>query len=255
MDMPKNRFKAALKAGRHQLGIWNSIGGNTVAEMLAGAGFDWVLIDTEHAPVEAVEVMAALQAVGQYPEVSAIVRPVVNDTALIKRYLDMGAQSLLIPYVQSADEARAAVAAVRYPPQGVRGVAGMMRAARYGRIEGYTKQASDGICLLVQVETKAAVERLEEIATVDGVDGVFIGPADLAASLGFPGETGHPEVVATIEDTLSRLKALGVPSGILSFDTEFSRRCMDLGTAFTAVGLDLALLVQEVDALRARFDR
>lgn len=253
MKNPVNRFKAALKSGEHQLGIWNSVGGNSVPEMLATCGYDWILVDTEHSPVETVEVLTALQAIGGYPDVSAVVRPANNDAVLIKRILDMGAQSLLIPYVQSAEEARAAVSAVRYAPKGMRGVAGMTRATRYGTVDDYFNKASDEICLLVQVETRIALDRLEEIAGTEGVDGVFIGPADLSASLGFPGQPNHPEVVAAIEDAFARLKKIGVPSGILTLNEAFAKRCVELGTAFTAVGVDLVIMAEGARALRDRF--
>lgn len=253
MDLPRNRFKAALEAGQQQIGIWNTLGGNTVPEALASCGYDWVLVDTEHASVEAVEVLPALQAIAGFPQVSAVVRPDANDEVLIKRLLDFGAQSLLIPYVQSAAEAEAAVRAMRYAPAGIRGVAGVTRATRYGTVASYHTRAADELCLIVQVETIEAVERLEEIAGVDGVDAVFIGPADLSASMGYPGQTDHPEVVAVIEDVITRLKAMGKPSGILTLDPAFASRCIELGTTFTAVGVDLALLVDGARELRARW--
>ncbi len=253
MKNPKNLFKAALKSGKHQLGIWNSIAGQPVTEYLATCDFDWILIDTEHAPVDVIDVLPALQTIAAYPHVSAIVRPAINDTVLIKRLLDLGAQTLLIPYVQSADEARAAVAAMRYPPSGVRGYAGMTRASRFGKVEGYGTGAADELCLIVQIETGTALDQLEEIARVEGVDGVFIGPADLAASLGHPGDLAHPDVVSAIEDAFRRLAALGVPSGILSLDRPFAKHCMSLGTAFTAVGIDLALLGNAAMALSEEF--
>ena len=253
MELPKNRFKAALKEGRHQLGIWNSISGSTVPEAMAAVGFDWVLIDTEHAMTEAHQVQPALQAIAGYPEVSAIVRPVSNDPAYIKRYLDMGAQTLMIPYVQNVEEARAAVTAMRYPPNGMRGMAGAVRAGRFGLIPDYLKRAEEELCLIVQVETIQAMEQLEDIASVDGVDGVFIGPADLSGSMGHPGDQGHPEVIAAIEDAFTRLKAIGVPSGILTLNEDFARRLMELGAGFTAVGLDLTSMMRDVRGLKARF--
>lgn len=253
MELPRNHFKAALEARRHQLGIWNTIGGNTVAEALGSCGYDWVLIDCEHAAVETIEVLPALQAVAGFPEVSAVVRPAGNDPVLIKRLLDFGAQSLLIPYVQSADEAAAAVAAMRYAPEGMRGLAGVTRATRYGKVANYHARAAEELCLVVQVETVDAVERLEEIAGVPGVDGVFIGPADLSASMGYPGNVTHPEVVAVIEDTITRIQAAGKPAGILTLDPTFASRCMELGTGFTAVGVDLALLVDGATALRGNW--
>jgi 4-hydroxy-2-oxoheptanedioate aldolase len=253
MENPKNLFKAAIHAGRPQIGIWNTVGGPVIVEQLALAGFDWVLIDTEHSPLEPVDVLPSLQAVAGYPATSAVVRIVVNDTALIKRHLDMGVQTLLIPYVESAEEARAAVAAMRYPPRGVRGMAGITRATRYGRVAHYATRAEEELCLLVQVESARALADIEAIATVDGVDGVFIGPADLSASMGYPGNPGHPDVVAAIEGAIATLNRLGVPAGILSLDEAFTRRCMDLGTVFTAVGVDLALLDRAVRDLAARF--
>lgn len=253
MKNPQNAFKLALKEKRHQLGIWNSIGGNTACEVLANCGFDWVLIDTEHSPVEAVEVLQALQTIAGYPDVSAVVRPTANDPVLIKRLLDIGAQSLLIPYVQSAEEARAAVKSMQYPPQGIRGVAGITRASRFGKVGDYNACAEQELCVVVQVETAEALEQLEEIATVEGVDGVFIGPADLSASMGHPGNPDHPDVIKAIEGTIERLNNIGVPAGILTLDESFSKRCIELGTSFTVVGVDLAILVSETSALRQRF--
>jgi 4-hydroxy-2-oxoheptanedioate aldolase len=254
MKNPTNTFKAALKSGKHQLGIWNSIGGPTVVEHLAACGFDWVLIDTEHAPADVADVLPALQAIAGYPDVTAVVRPASNDAVLIKRILDFGAQTLLIPYVQSVEEAEAAVAAIRYAPRGIRGFAGMTRASRFGQVEDYGKRAEEELCLLIQVETQLALDQIEEIATVDGVDGVFIGPADLAASMGHPGNMTHPDVVNAIEDAFARLAKVNVPSGILSLDLAFSKHCIALGTAFTAVGIDLALLDQGARATKKEFD-
>lgn len=253
IDLPSNLFKARLKAGQSQLGIWNTIGGNTVPEMLGGAGFDWVLIDCEHAPVETVDALSALQAIGQEPGVSAVVRPAANDPVLFKRLLDMGAQTLLVPYVQSAEEAEAAVHAMRYGPSGMRGMAGMTRATRYGKVADYYARAEQELCLIVQVESLAAIDKLEEIATVDGVDGVFIGPADLSASMGLRGQTSHPEVVAVIDAALARLKVAGVPAGIMALDPVEARRYIGMGSIMTAVGVDLVLLADAVAALRERF--
>lgn len=253
MKLPGNRFKAALKSGQHQVGIWNSLGGRMSTELLASRGFDWVLIDTEHAPVDVVDVMAPLQVVAGYPDVSAIVRIASNDPVLIKRYLDLGAQSLLVPLVNSPAEAQAAVDAMRYPPDGIRGVGSFGRASRYGAIPNYVTTAQDQLCLLVQVETKTALDQLEAIANVDGVDGVFIGPADLAASLGHPGNTEHPEVVTAITEAITRLNAFGVPAGIVATDAAIARRWMDIGTGFTAIGIDLVILAHAVTALRDGF--
>lgn len=253
MKNPKNLFKAALKAGKHQLGIWNTMGGNTVPELLAGAGFDWVLVDCEHSAVETIEVLPALQAIAAYPEVSAVVRPAENSPVLFKRLLDLGAQTLLVPYVQSAEEAKNAVNAMRYGPVGVRGMAGMTRATRYGRVDDYFNQVEEELCLVVQVETVDGLNALDAIATTDGVDGVFIGPADLSASMGLPGQTSHPKVREAINDAIARLQILGVPSGILTLDTDEGASFINQGTNFTAVGVDLALLANAVADLRERF--
>jgi len=253
MNLPHNHFKQAINAGQHQLGLWCTLPGSYVAEAVAGSGFDWLLFDTEHSPSDPLTVLPQLQAVAPY-EVSAVVRPASNDTVLIKRLLDLGAQTLLIPYVQSREEAEAAVAAMRYPPEGVRGVSGLTRATRFGRVPDYGKRAHSELCLLVQLETRTALERLEEIASVEGVDGVFIGPADLAASFGFVGEPGHPKVVAAVEDAIRRLRAIGKPAGILTPDNDFARRCIELGTVFTAVGVDVGILARGTEALAKKFN-
>src|SRR4051812_38252946 len=192
MELPKNAFKAALAAGKQQIGLWVSLASPYSTELVAGSGFDWLLIDGEHSPNAPPLIMPQLQAAAPYP-VTCIVRPAWNDKVLIKRYLDIGVQSLLIPYVQNAEEARPALAAVRPPPKGVRGVAGVTRASRFGRVADYAKRADAEICLLVQIESREGLDNLEAIAAVDGVDGVFIGPADLSAGLGFLGQIQHPE--------------------------------------------------------------
>ena len=251
MDLPINHFKRRLLAGERQIGLWCSLGDPYAAEMVAGSGFDWLMFDTEHSPGGVESVLGQLQAVAPYP-VSTVVRPAHNDAVLIKKFLDVGAQTLLVPFVQDAEEARAAVAAMRYAPEGIRGVAGTTRAARFARVPGYFKRAHEELCLLVQVETREALDRLEEIASVPGVDGVFIGPNDLAASLGHIGEQNHPEVVAAIEDAIARLKAIGKPSGIYSAP-DTARRYLDLGMVFAAVGGDSSLLIKGADALAASF--
>ena len=252
MELPPNTFKRAILAGRQQVGLWCMIPGSFVTEALAGAGYDWLLLDTEHSPADVLTVLPQLQAAAAY-DVSTVVRPAANDPVLIKRLLDCGAQSLLIPYVQSAEEARAAVAAVRYPPAGIRGVAGLTRASRFGRVTGYAGRAEQELCVLVQVETKRSLDAIEEIAAVEGVDGIFIGPGDLSASLGHPGELFHPEVVAAVEDAIKRVAAAGKPAGVLTYDIPFARRCMELGSLFTAVGADLAILVRGVERLAGEF--
>ncbi len=254
MKLPQNRFKRALREGRQQIGLWCSLPGSYVAEAVAGSGFDWLLFDTEHSPTDPLSLLPQLQTIAAY-DVSAVVRPASNDPVLIKRILDLGAQTLLIPYVQNADEARAAVRAMRYAPQGIRGVAGLTRATRFGRIPGYAKVAADELCLLVQVETQEALGQLEAIAAIEGVDGIFIGPADLAASLGIAGELGNPKLIATIEDAIRRIRACGKPAGILTPDNAFAARCIELGTIFTAVGVDAGILARGTEALAQKFHK
>jgi 4-hydroxy-2-oxoheptanedioate aldolase len=252
MKLPVNHFKAALREGRQQIGLWCSLPGSYAAEAVAGSGYDWLLFDTEHSPGDPLTVLAQLQAVAPY-DVTAIVRPASNDAVLIKRFLDLGAQTLLIPYVQNAEEARAAVAAMQYPPAGIRGVSGVTRATRFGRVANYGKLAAEELCLLVQVETGEALEEIEAIAAVDGVDGIFIGPADLAASLGYVGEPGHPKVVEAVENAIRRIRAAGKPAGILTPDTAFAKRCIEVGTLFTAVAIDAALLARGTEAIARQF--
>lgn len=252
MTLPVNAFKRALAEGRQQLGLWNSLPGPVVAEVLAGAGYDWLVIDTEHALTDVPDTMAMMQAMAPYP-VSVAVRPASNDAVLIKRLLDLGAQTLVIPFVQNAAEARAAVAAMRYAPRGMRGVAGMTRASRFGAVAGYVERAEAELCLIVQVETLEALGQIEAIAAVDGVDGLFIGPADLAASMGHGGNAAHPAVLAAIEDAIRRIVAAGKPAGIMTMQPDFARACIGWGTRFTALGVDLALLAQAARGLVAGF--
>jgi 4-hydroxy-2-oxoheptanedioate aldolase len=251
-SLPGNSFKRALAAGKQQIGLWVSLASPYSAEIVAGAGFDWVVVDTEHSPNEVDTTLAQLQVLAAYP-VSAVVRPAWNDKVLIKRHLDIGAQTLLIPYVQDAEEARAAVAAMRFPMRGVRGVAGVTRATRFGRVKDYAKRAEEELCLLVQVENRAGLDHLEAIANTDGVDGVFIGPADLAAGLGHLGEIQHAEVQSAIRDAIRRIRACGKGAGILATDDDSARRYIDWGTTFTAVGLDVMVLGRELEKLSARF--
>lgn len=252
MDLPRNNFKHAIAEGRQQIGLWCTMPSGFTAEALATCGFDWLLFDTEHSPGDPLTVLEQLQAVAPY-SVSTAVRPANNDPVLIKRILDAGALTLLIPYVQNRKEAEAAVAAMRYPPAGIRGVAGITRATRYGTVKDYAKRASEELCLLVQVETKTALDEIEAIAAVDGVDGIFIGPSDLAASMGHPGDPGHPEVAAAIEDAIKRIRRAGKPAGILSLDPVFVRHCMTLGTVFTAVDVDAAILIRNATRIAREF--
>ena len=254
LPLPENRFLRGLRAGEPQIGLWCSLPDPDAAEIVAGAGFDWVLLDGEHGPAEVETLRSQLQAVAPYPA-QGVVRPASNDTVGIKRCLDIGAQTLLVPYVESPEEAEAAVAAVRYPPAGVRGVAGITRASRFGRVADYLRRASEEICLLVQVETVKALAALEAIAAVDGVDGVFIGPSDLSASMGRIGELAHPEVVAAVESAITRLVRAGVPAGCLTGSDEVAGRYLDLGATFVAVGSDVGILARSTDRLAERFVR
>jgi 4-hydroxy-2-oxoheptanedioate aldolase len=252
VDMPKNAFKHAIKTGKAQIGLWCSTCSPYVTEAMAGSGFDWLLLDTEHAPGDLQEVMGQLQACLETPS-HPIVRPAWNDMVLIKRYLDVGAQTLLIPYVQTAAEAQQAVAYTRYPPLGVRGVGGTTRATRFGRVSDYFRKASEEICVLVQVETRLGLDNLDAIAVVDGVDGVFIGPSDLAAGLGHLGDMNHPEVRTAIDYAIKRVRELGKAPGFLTADEALARHCLDIGALFVAVGIDLTLLARETEKLAARF--
>jgi 4-hydroxy-2-oxoheptanedioate aldolase len=252
MELPRNEFKRAIAAGRQQIGLWVSLASPYSTELVAGSGFDWLLIDGEHSPNDPTTVLPQLQAAAAYP-VTCIVRPAWNDKVLIKRYLDIGVQTLLVPYVQTPEEAQAAVEAVRFPLRGVRGVAGVTRASRYGRVADYAKRAEEELCLLVQVETRLGLDNLEKIARTDGIDGVFIGPADLAAGLGHLGDMGHADVQGAIHDAIKRIKACGKPAGILTPDETTARKYIEWGTTFTAVGLDAGLLRTESDKLAAKF--
>jgi 4-hydroxy-2-oxoheptanedioate aldolase len=247
MDLPKNHFKAALKANKPQIGLWASIPSNYSAEVVAGAGFDWILLDTEHTPSDIETVVTQLQALSAYPT-TAIVRVPWNDMVTIKRYLDTGVQSLLVPQVNTAEEAKNAVAFTRFPPGGLRGVAGSTRATRFGRIKNYFQHAHEETCLLLQVESKEALGNIEAIAAIDGVDGLFIGPADLHASLGYPGERAH-------KDVISRIVKSGKAAGILTDSEENARRWLKLGATFVAVGADLGILARGAEALAAKFKR
>ncbi|MBV6305866.1 HpcH/HpaI aldolase/citrate lyase family protein [Candidimonas humi] len=254
-----NHFKQALRAGRAQIGIWSTIPSPFVSELIGGAGYDWVLLDTEHTPTDVPLMMQQLQAVaaahpaaGAQP-MHAVVRPAWNDPVLIKRYLDIGAQTLLLPFVQNAQEAQAAVRAIRYAPDGIRGMGGSTRASNFGRTADYVAKAAEDLCLLVQVETPQALEQIEAIAAIDGIDGIFIGPADLSASMGYPGQARHPEVNRSIDDAIRRIRACGKAPGILMVDEARARECLDLGAQFVAVALDTIILRNGVDAAAARF--
>jgi len=252
MRVAENRFKAALKRDERQIGLWSTLGSAMVAELVGHAGFDWLLIDTEHSPNELPAIVAQLQAM-QTGTASAVIRPAWNDPVLIKRILDIGVQSLLIPFVETAEAAAAAVAATRYPPDGIRGVSTGSRAAGYGRIKDYPKAAGAEICVLVQIETMKGVENIDAIAATPGVDGVFVGPADLSASLGHLGDQLHPVVQDTIGRVLAACQKAGKPAGYLTGNEAESKKWLDAGFRFVAVGTDNGVLVKAVDELRDRF--
>ena len=251
-----NLFKHALAAGQAQIGLWSAFPSPYVTELLGGSGYDWIMLDTEHSPNDVPQVMAQLQALDashQPRPTSAVVRPAWNDAVLIKRYLDIGAQTLLIPFVQNAQEAQAAVDAMRYAPSGIRGMGGSTRASNFGRDTRYIADAQQELCLLVQVETKEALDQIEAIAALDGVDGIFIGPADLSASMGYPGQPRHPEVDAAINDAIRRIRKAGKAPGILMVDETRARECLALGAQFVAVAMDLILLRSAADGVAAKF--
>jgi 4-hydroxy-2-oxoheptanedioate aldolase len=251
--MAGNPFKQALAERRAQVGLWLSMADAYPAEICATAGFQWLLIDNEHAPNDVRSTLAQLQAVEPYGA-HPVVRAVNGDTHRIKQLLDIGAQTLLVPMVDTAEQARALVAATRYPPAGVRGVgAAVARMSRWGARTDYVHQANGEVCLLVQAETVTALHNLDAICAVDGVDGVFIGPADLAASMGHLGKPGHPEVQDAIENAIRTIVKSGKAAGTLTGDRAMARRYLELGATFVAVGIDVALMIQAVRGLAAEF--
>ncbi|MCM2252218.1 MAG: 4-hydroxy-2-oxoheptanedioate aldolase [Ramlibacter sp.] len=256
MPTPVNPFKQALQEKRAQIGLWLGLASPYTTEICAGAGFDWLLIDGEHAPNDLRSILQQAQAIAAYPGSHAIARVPVGHghvgTALIKQYLDLGIQTLLVPMVDTAPQAADLVRAMRYPPQGIRGMGGA-RASRWGRYPDYAKEANAQVCLLVQTETRQALDNLDAIAATDGVDGVFIGPADLSASLGHVGNPGHPEVQAAIDDAITRIVRAGKAAGILTSDDTLARHYLAMGATFVAVGLDNSLLARATSDLAARF--
>ncbi|MDW5440993.1 HpcH/HpaI aldolase/citrate lyase family protein [Polaromonas sp. SM01] len=263
MQTPTNPFKQAIAKQQTQIGLWVSLADPYSTEICAGAGFDWLLIDGEHAPNDVRSILAQLQVVAAYPSHPIARVPMGHGhvgEALIKQYLDIGVQTLLVPMVDTAEQAAALVRATRYPQfdaegkstGGIRGMAGA-RASRWGRYPAYAHEANAQVCLLVQAETQTALDNLDAIAATDGVDGVFIGPADLSASLGHVGNPGHPDVQTAIEKAIQRIVQAGKAAGILTTDEALARHYMDLGATFVAVGLDTNLLVRHTSALAARF--
>jgi 4-hydroxy-2-oxoheptanedioate aldolase len=258
MQTPINPFKQALKDKRAQIGLWVGLADHYTTEICAGAGFDWLLLDGEHAPNDLRTLLQQAQVVAGYPGTHAIARVPVGHgnigTTLVKQYLDLGIQTLLVPMVDTPQQATEIVRALRYPPLGIRGMGGA-RASRWGRIANYAKEANAQTCLLVQAESRTAIDNLEAIAAVDGVDGIFIGPADLSAAMGHVGELTHPEVQATIDKSIGRIIATGKAAGILTADETLARKYLALGATFVAVGLDNNLLVKATSALAEKFKK
>ncbi|EXJ12581.1 MULTISPECIES: 4-hydroxy-2-oxoheptanedioate aldolase [Nitrincola] len=253
MELPKNRFKQGLNSGQPQYGLWLGLPDNSAAEIAAVAGFDWLLIDGEHAPFDLRTIMSHLQALAPY-DVAPIVRCVEGNTALIKQLLDIGVQTLLVPMVDSAEQAEQLVKAVRYPPEGIRGLGtSLARAARWNQIPGYLQKANREICLIVQVETATAMDNLDAILAVEGIDAVFIGPSDLSASMGYVGDAGNPAVVASINQGLNKIRDAGKYAGLLCLDPSLAQNYIKQGANFVGVGVDTLILANETRKLAQRF--
>ncbi len=253
MPAPHNDFKAALGRNEPQIGLWLGMANAYTAEICAGAGFDWLVVDGEHAPNDLPVMVAQLQAIaasGAHP----VVRAPIGETWILKQLLDIGAQTVLVPMVETAAQARELVRAVNYPPTGVRGVgAALARASAFNRIPDYLATANEQVCLLVQIESIAGLAALEAIAAIDGVHGIFIGPADLAADMGRLGKPGDPVVHAAVEDAILRILKAGKPAGILTSDPILAARYLELGASFVAVGTDVTLFSQATTALAKKF--
>lgn len=253
MPAPKNSFKAALAEGRLQIGFWQSLGTSITAEICAHAGFDWLLIDGEHGPNDLRSIRDQLQMVGPSPS-QAVVRISSVDVVAVKQVMDAGAQTVLVPIVDTPEDAALMAQAMRYPPEGIRGNgASVARASTYGRITDYAQTANAEACLLVQAETMTAIDNLDEILAIDGVDGVFIGPADLATSMGLIGQPLHDDVQQVIEAAIVKIRAAGKAPGILMANEERVRRYIELGALFVAVGSDVAMLAQGSATLAAKY--
>lgn len=252
-----NTFKQSLKTDQAQIGLWVGLANSYSAEMVATIGFDWLLIDGEHAPNNVTTILQQLQAIAPYQAEGysmPVVRPPIGDTALIKQYLDVGVQTLLVPMVESAEQAKHLVDSMRYPPEGIRGVgSALARASLWNNVEDYLNAANDEMCLLVQVENLEGLKNIEAIANVEGVDGVFIGPADLSAAMGHRGNPSHPEVQAAIARIAKITHAAGKAVGILYADPTQAQKYIDMGFNFVAVGVDTSLLVKSCQQLLGKF--
>ena len=256
MKTPVNAFKKAIAEKRTQYGLWVSLMGPLNTEICAGAGFDWLLLDAEHTPNDPANVLQQAQVIAAYPGVSAIARVPMGHgymgQALIKQYLDTGVQTLLVPMVDTPEQAKELVRCMRYPPGGIRGMAAT-RASGWGRNANYAKEANDQVCLLVQAETREAIKNLDAIAAVEGVDGVFIGPSDLSAAFGHVGDPWHPEMQDIIADAFRRIQAAGKAVGILTLDETLARKHVEMGATFIALGTDSNLMLKASTALAAKF--
>jgi 4-hydroxy-2-oxoheptanedioate aldolase len=254
MSAPINTFKQAIQTGQQaQIGLWLGLANSYTAQLIAGAGFDWLLIDAEHAPNDLQTILGQLQAMAPYP-VTPIVRPAWPDSVRIKQILDLGAQTILAPMVESGQQAADVVAATRYPPAGIRGVgSALARASEFNRTADYLHTANQQMCVLIQIETPAGVAALDDILAVDGVDGVFIGPSDLSAAMGHIGNPAHPDVQAVIEASIAKIVAAGKAPGILIADKTLAKRYIELGALFVGVGTDTGLLVKSTTGLAAEF--
>ena len=242
MELPVNKFKQAIHAGRIQYGLWAGIPDTTSAEICASSGFDWLLLDGEHAPFDMRAIYTYLQAVAAY-DIHPIVRAVKGDRNLVKQLLDFGAQTLLIPMIDTAEQAAEMVQAMRYPPAGVRGMgSSIARAARWNAIPNYVSTANEQTCLLIQAETTRALDNLEEILQVEGVDGVFIGPSDLSASMGQVGNPGHASVVKAIDKAIAAIRSAGKAAGILAIAPDQASHYIESGATFVGVGVDTIIL-------------
>jgi 4-hydroxy-2-oxoheptanedioate aldolase len=240
--MPRNRFRAGLGTGKTQYGVWLGIPDQSVAEIMAGAGFDWLLIDHEHGAFELRDVLTHLQAMAPYA-VAPIVRPVDGDPALLKKLCDIGAQSFIVPMIDTAEQAAAVVAAVKYPPDGRRGVGtSLARASRWNTVSGYLGQANEEMVVIVQAETVTALDNLQFILSTPGIDGVFIGPSDLSASMGHVGNVAHPEVVDAVDNALRSIRAAGKHAGLLCLNESMLAHFEQCGANFVGVGVDTLLL-------------
>lgn len=252
MELPVNRLKQALAAGETQYGLWLGLPDTTCAEICAGAGFDWLIVDTEHGPFDLPATLGHLQTLAGY-EVQAVARPVSDERNLLKQLLDTGVQSLVVPMIESAQQAQELVRSVRYPPAGVRGLGpALARAARWTRIPDYLHKANDQLCVLAQVETRRAVEALPGILEVEGIDGIFVGPSDLSASMGHIGNPRHPDVVKVIRAVLGQARMAGKAAGILVIDPAHVQDYRDHGANMIGIGTDTLLLAHSAQRLIAR---